>query len=112
MNDNQTASIFSDDDSCVYYDHSKDLMVDIDEKMNIQSIKELEYDPEDKYFYVLANKYMNNFGLFILRFDEMNPSDFLFLLKVKNGLQIDCGDVEIIRDKVNMYKELIVTFKT
>ena len=112
MNDNQTASIFCDEDSCVYFDHQEQLLVDIDNLMDIQSIKELEYDSEDKCFYIIGNRFNTKFGVFIAKFDEMNPQDFEFILKMKTGLMIDCADIEIIRDKVNMYKELIITFKT
>ena len=41
----------------IYYDKKKQLEVDIDETYEISNIKEIIYDHEEGYFYLLANKY-------------------------------------------------------
>jgi len=36
-------------------------------------VKEIVYDPEDGLFYLLANKYQEKLGFFVLRMPESNP---------------------------------------
>jgi hypothetical protein len=39
--------------------------IDIDQQYGLQKIKDIEYDEEDKVFYVSSNMYMNKFGVYI-----------------------------------------------
>ena len=71
------------------------------------------YDREEKFFYLLANKYDEKLGLFILRFHEKNPqvhSSFFF--KWKNKLDIADANITIVHNEVKKYKELVVSYKT
>jgi hypothetical protein len=62
--------------------------------------------------YVLANKYQEKLGVFIVRFSESNPSDYNFFLKFKNKLDIADADIAVLRCKETKLKELIVSYKT
>ena len=85
-------------------------MVDIDEKYKISNIKEMIYDEEDACFYLLANKYAEKLGLYLIRFNESNPEDYVFPLKFQNKLSI--GDADISINRGESYKELIISYKT
>ena len=63
-------------------------------------------------FYILANKYKEKLGLFMLRLNENNPKDFKFLIKIKNKLDIADADIFVCRNKEKHYKELVVSYKT
>ena len=41
----------------IFYDKAKQHEVDIDEQYEISNIKEIIYDHEEGFFYLLANKY-------------------------------------------------------
>ena len=73
MNSDQTTSIVSGISECIYFNHNENMMIDLDELYGIQNIKEIEYDAEDKVFYLLANKYQDKLGIFLLKFDESAP---------------------------------------
>ena len=47
--------------------------IDIDDAYDISAIKALIYDAEDNLFYVLANKYEERLGFFILRIQADHP---------------------------------------
>jgi len=106
------ASIVSGPTDCIYFNHEKNEMVDLDQLFGVQAIKEIEYDAEDRVFYLLSNKYKDKLGVFLLRFDEDNPLNMKFILRIKNRLEIDDADVVVIRDEVNKYKELLISYKT
>ena len=38
------------------------------------NIKELGYDDEDLNFYMLANTYKDRFGIYLLKFEEQDPT--------------------------------------
>ena len=61
---------------------------------------------------MLANKFKEKLGIFLIRFDENNPKDHSFILRWKNKLDIADADVCIIRNHKTKYKELVVSFKT
>ena len=61
---------------------------------------------------MLANKFKEKLGIFLIRFDENNPKDHSFILRWKNKLYIADADVCIIRNHKTKYKELVVSFKT
>jgi len=70
------------------------------------------HDHEEGYFYVLANKYQERLGLFMIRIDEANPSNHRFFIKWKNKLDISDADLYFHRDPEQKCKELIVSYKT
>lgn len=83
--------------------------------MEIGCIKEIIHDEEDEVFYILANKYDQKLGFFIIRMKDQDPSDFKFLTKWKNKLDIGDSNLFVMRNdagKGKKYKELIVSYKT
>lgn len=111
MNDNQTISIIASQDDGIYYNHSTRSFKDLDDKFKISNIKEIIHDHEEGAFYILANKYHEKLGLFLIKFDEHKPMNHKFILKWKNKLDIADADVNIIREG-GIFKELVVSFKT
>ena len=51
-------------------------------------------------------------GVFLIKFNELNPKKFNFFLKYKTNLDVSDCDIAVMRDKKTGYKELIVSFKT
>ena len=103
-------------------DLDKNQEVDIDEYMNIGHIKEIIHDQDDSVFYILANKYDEKFGFFLIRIKDRwtgkfnlqkkdNPS-FEFIISYKNKLEIGDASVAVLRDRVQGYKELVLSYKT
>ena len=74
------------------------------------------YDEEDKYFYVCANKFEDKLGFFVVKFNEINPQEYYFLIRWKNKLNIGDPNMYILRNRNKNYdselKELIVSYKT
>ena len=79
-------------------------------------MKEIIYDHEDAVFYILANKYQEKLGFFIIRMSETNPDDFKFLTKWKNKLDIGDASIFVLRhgnsNKTKLFKELVISYKT
>lgn len=92
--------------------------IDLDEHFEIQAIKQVVYDYEDQAFYVMANRYKGKLGFFVIRFQEEDPDDSHFLIKLKNKLEINDANIFVMRtmgqgpEKNNNYKELVLSFKT
>ena len=90
----------------------------MDERFNIGIIKEILYDEDDKCFYLVANKYDEKLGFFIIKMSETDPiNNFKFLTKYKNKL--DIGDCKLFvmrsrigKDKKTQLKELVISYKT
>lgn len=62
--------------------------------------------------YLLANKYQDRLGVFLIRFSELDPGNYNFFLKFKNKLDIADADIAVLRCKDSMLKELVVSYKT
>ena len=112
MNDQQDVSIITSYIDGVYYNHLNDEYVDIDNLFQISCINKVIHDNEENCFYMLCNKFQERLGVFLIRFDELNPRKFNFLMKWKNKLDISDANVWVLRNKQKMYKELIVSYKT
>jgi len=112
MNDNQQVSIIASIDDGIYYNHKTGLYVDLDEEFRISNIKEIIHDHEDRVFYLLANKFEEKLGLFMIRFSEVDPREHQFFMKWKNKLDIADADVAVMRNQQKKYKELVVSYKT
>jgi len=74
-------------------------MVDLDQLFKISNIKNLIHDEESQSFYMLCNKYEGRLGMFLVKFNEKNPTKFKFFVKWKNKLEIDDANVHIIKNK-------------
>lgn len=93
---------------------------DIDSEYNgdILCIKEIMYEPEDKKYFLLFNKYEEKLGFYILEFEEDDPSKPPdFLIKWKNKLDIGDPNISILRGPPvhsgkTKLKELIISYKS
>ena len=112
MNDEQKLMIISSAEDGVYIDMLKRQEIDLDDKFNIGCIKEIIHDQEDGFFYVLANKYDEKLGFFLIRMNDSDTNDFKFLTKYKNKLDIGDATVSVLRDREKGYKELVISYKT
>lgn len=92
MNHKQDVMVISSQEDGIYKDMRNGTEIDLDEKFNIGIIKEIIHDDEDECFYLVANKYDEKLGFFIVRMSDSDPiGDFKFLTKYKNKLDIgDC----------------------
>ena len=100
MNTDQTVFITASQEDGIYYSFRSRKFIDIDAVYNISAIKEIMYDPEEKFFYLLANKYDEKLGLFILRFNEKNPNISHFFFKWKNKLDIADANITVVHNEV------------
>lgn len=48
-------------------------------------------------FYILANKFEERLGFFVIKMEDDNPMDFEFLTKYKNKLDIGDCQLYVIR---------------
>ena len=71
-----------------YWHHETKTLVDLDQEYKVMNFKNVTYDPEDKLFYIIVNKYEEKLGVFLIKFEEKNPLNFNFFLKYKNKLDI------------------------
>ena len=103
--------IIASSDDGIYKDMNKQVEIDLDDRFNIGCIKEIIHDEEDHVFYILANKFDEKLGFFVIRMNEHNPDrGFKFLTKYKNKLDISDCDIFVMRNKGQ--KELIISYKT
>lgn len=101
------------DDAMLYYSKQQaQAFFDLDDTYKISDIKEIINDHEDQCFYLVANKYQDKLGVFIIRFDEDDPNHSNFFLKYKNKLDIADVDIAVSRCEINNLKELIIGYKT
>jgi len=99
-------------DDGIYYNSRNREFVDLDLLYSISNIREITHDAEDRAFYILANKYAEKLGLFLVRFEEDNPQKYKFVLKIKNKLDIADADIAVMRNQAKKFKELIISYKT
>jgi hypothetical protein len=98
----------------IFLDLAKKKEIDLDELYQIGCMKEIIYDHEDGVFYILANKFEEKLGFFIIRMNEKNPSEHTFLTKWKNKLDLGDANIFVLRhgNQEQQYKELIISYKT
>jgi hypothetical protein len=97
MNDAQTVMITASPQDGIYLDLQKKKEIDLDELYQIGCMKEIIYDHEDGVFYILANKFEEKLGFFIIRMNEKNPSEHTFLTKWKNKLDLGDANIFVLR---------------
>ena len=112
MSDDQTICIMASQDDGIYYNFRTRFYFDLDQEYRISFIKEIIHDHEDGVFYLLANKYEDKLGLFMIRLQETNPYNHNFFIKWKNKLDIADADIAVVRNEEKKLKELVVSYKT
>lgn len=96
----------------IYVNLDKEQEEDLDELYNIGCMKEIIHDEEDGVFYILANKFDEKLGFFIIKMKDEDPNEHRFLTKWKNKLDIGDSSLFVMRNKQKGYKELIISYKT
>ena len=104
--------MISSNKDCIYTNMLTNKDIDIDEKFDIQAIKEVKYDHEENSFYILANKLGGKLGFFVIKMQASAPENYKFLVRWKNKLDIDDTKIVVLRDRKKGYKELCISFKT
>jgi hypothetical protein len=84
---------------------------DITRGCGVTAILKIIYDPEDKKFFIMANK-CDYLGLYIVKLDALNPQESCFIIKWQSKLLNGDGNMIIFRNKQRGLKELIVSYKT
>lgn len=112
INSQQTQMVIASAEDGIYLDITKKQEVDLDEKFQIGSIKEIIHDEDDGVFYILANKYEQKLGFFLIKMDAENPDQHRFLTKYKNKLDIGDCSIKVMRDHSFGFKELVISYKT
>ena len=91
----QSIFVICSDTDGIYYNSNTGEEQDIDDLYNITSIKEIIYDKDESVFFLLANKFEEKLGLFLIRFDTQDLNNYTFMLKWKNKLDFADADVFI-----------------
>lgn len=113
LNDNQSIMVAASPEDGIYKNFADGSdEVDLDELFDIGSMKEIIHDEEDKVFYIVANKFEEKLGFFIVQFSDCNPRSHRFLTKWKNKLDIGDCSLQVMRQSETRYKELVVSYKT
>jgi hypothetical protein len=112
LSDDQTIAIIASTMDGIYYNLATEAWLDLDELYDISNIKEIVHDAESLSFYLLANKFQGKSGVFLIKLHELNPKKFNFFLKYKTKLDIADADIAVVRNEKDMFKELIVSYKT
>ena len=110
-NDNQDVFIVSSPDDGIYINTKTREEVDIDELFNMSAIKEIIFESVQRQFYILANKFDDKLGFFLIRFDEGDVHNYRYLIQHKNKLDIGDANVAINHRNKNS-RELVVAYKT
>lgn len=69
----QTRFVIASPTDAIYYDSTKNIEIDLDQQFKVDLIKQIVYDEEDSLFYILANKYEEKLGFFVIKINEHNP---------------------------------------
>jgi hypothetical protein len=89
-NVDQDTFIISSPEESQFVNLSTNEQTDIDAIYNITMIRGILYDRNERQYYILANKHFELLGFYIIKVSEQDPSDFVFLIKWTNKL--DIGD--------------------
>lgn len=68
-------------------------------------------DKDDNNYYIMANKYEEKLGFFIIKIHENTPEECKYLIKWKNKLDMDDSSCYFLKDPETGFKELICGFK-
>ena len=90
--------IISNSHECKFVHIINKKEVSLNNIFQITDVKYVIYDVEDQMYYLLANKFEEKLGQFIVRFDENDPNMFQFLLRVKNKLDIGDSTLNVHRN--------------
>lgn len=60
---------------------------------------------------MIANRYKDVLGFFVLKVDEREPSVNKFLIKWETKLEIGDAQIQVIANKEEGLKELVITYK-
>ena len=83
---------------CLYINKKKDTEFNLVEYYDIQNIKQILYDPEEKVFFILSNRFNERLGIFVLKIDENDPKKGNFLVNWFTQLDISNTSMDILRD--------------
>lgn len=111
-NEDQTIFLIASPDEGRHLHLSTKREIEFNTEMQISSIKDIIYDPEESQFLILANKYEEKLGFFVVKMDERDPAVCKFLIKWKNKLDIGDTKMFVLRNIEKGLKELIISFKT
>ena len=69
MNNEQDIMIVASEKDGIYINLKTNHEVDIDRQFGIKGLREIIYDTDDLSFFVLANNYNTNLGIYLVKFD-------------------------------------------
>jgi hypothetical protein len=83
-------------DGLWYSEYNKE-EVDLDKLLDINIIKCIIFDEEDKEFYIMSNKKKGLIGFYLTKFIEKDPYKYTDLTMLKNRLDVDSCNLFILR---------------
>ena len=97
QNNDQTVHVLASAQDGIWYDEKTDHEVDLDELYNVAAIQSVVFDQEERTFYMLCNKRMEQLGFFLIKFNEADPREHENLTMWKHRLDIDDVVLHILR---------------
>ena len=97
QNQDQSIHVLASESDGYWYDQKSNKEVDLDVLFKIENIKSIEFDQEEKAFYILANKRNDLVGFFLIKFEETDPNKYTHLTMWKHRLDIGDASLNIIR---------------
>ena len=112
MNDKQDVMIVASEKDGLYINLKNNIEIDIDAEYGVKNLKDINYDADDKSFFVLANEYKNRMGIYLIKFYETDPYNNQFVIRWETFLDIGDVNVFIMRNELTGYKELVIGYKS
>lgn len=100
-NENQTKFMISSPSDLGIIDLTsgeRDKFTNLQDHYEVQVCRSVIYDSVDRDFYIMANKYDEKLGFFILKVNIDKPMKGIFLIKWKNKLDIGDTSMHILRN--------------
>lgn len=112
MNVEQNLMIAATEQDGIHVNLMTDKETDLDDLFQISRLKSVIYDLELGLFYILANKFKECVGVYVVMLDANNPSDFELIYRKTTMLDIDDCSLVILKSQQRQTKELMLAYKT
>jgi hypothetical protein len=112
MSDDEQFAIIATPDDAIYFNRLTSTEIDLDELHKIAMLKCMIYDGEARSFYILANKFEEKLGIFLIVIKDNDPAKISFKLLLKNQLDMSDCNMNVFRCESANSKELIISYKT
>ena len=87
-NESQKIILIASKQECFHINLDKKEEIDLDHLYSVKNIESVSYDDVDKCFYLLSNKLRTRLGLYLLQINEIDPSQYNYVIKWNTKLKL------------------------